>query len=134
MRWSAPGFSRASDCAGARPCDPSPLPQGSHHLASKNGRAPLWTVVVLAVSCGLAHPSAAAAQRTNPPDDPDLSLLVQELRRLESLSGGTLGVAAIHLESGREAYLNADEPFPMASTYKVPIAVQLLHRVEASSP
>ena len=31
---------------------------------------------------------------------------------------------------GRSAFLNPDETFPMASTYKVPIAVQLLHRVD----
>ena len=41
-----------------------------------------------------------------------------------------MGVAAIHLESGRAAYLNPDDSFPMASTYKVPIAVELLHRVD----
>jgi beta-lactamase class A len=41
-----------------------------------------------------------------------------------------MGVAAVHLESGRRAFLNGDEPFPMASTYKVPIAVELLKRVD----
>jgi beta-lactamase class A len=41
-----------------------------------------------------------------------------------------MGVAAVHLESGRSAFFNGDEPFPMASTYKVPIAVELLHRVD----
>lgn len=56
--------------------------------------------------------------------------LEKELARLATVSGGTMGVAAIHIESGRSAYLNADEPFPMASTYKVPIAAQLLHRVD----
>ena len=56
--------------------------------------------------------------------------LERELRRLAPLSGGVMGVAAIHLESGRAAFLNADEPFPMASTYKVPIAAGLLHRVD----
>jgi len=49
---------------------------------------------------------------------------------LESLSGGRLGVAAIHLETGRTVDHRGDEPFPMASTYKVPIAVQLLTRVD----
>jgi beta-lactamase class A len=58
-------------------------------------------------------------------------LLERELRRLGELSGGVMGVAAVHLESGRKAFLNGDEPFPMASTYKVPIAVELLHRVDA---
>jgi beta-lactamase class A len=56
--------------------------------------------------------------------------LERELQRLGALSGGVMGVAAVHLESGRRAFLNADEPFPMASTYKVPIAVELLHRVD----
>jgi beta-lactamase class A len=57
-------------------------------------------------------------------------ILERELRRLGPLSGGVMGVAAVHLESGRKAFLNADEPFPMASTYKIPIAVELLHRVD----
>jgi beta-lactamase class A len=57
--------------------------------------------------------------------------LESEFERLAALSGGTMGVAAIHVESGRTAFLNADEPFPMASTYKVPIAVELLTRVDA---
>jgi beta-lactamase class A len=56
--------------------------------------------------------------------------LERELQRLGALSGGVMGVAAVHLESGRRAFLNGDEPFPMASTYKVPIAVELLHRVD----
>jgi beta-lactamase class A len=56
--------------------------------------------------------------------------LERELARLEALSGGSMGIAAIHVESGRAAYLNPDQAFPMASTYKVPIAVELLHRVD----
>lgn len=74
-------------------------------------------------------PSTASSQ-TVPEDDPALERLVAEIERLEELSGGTMGVAAIDLETGREAYLNPDESFPMASTYKVPIAVQLLTRVD----
>lgn len=59
------------------------------------------------------------------------SLLEKEFARLAELSGGTMGIAALHLESGRSAYLNPDLTFPMASTYKVPIAVQLLHLVDS---
>ena len=62
--------------------------------------------------------------------DPGLARLEQEIARLAPLAGGTVGVAAVHLESGREVYFNRVEPFPMASTYKVPIAVQLLTRVD----
>jgi beta-lactamase class A len=67
-----------------------------------------------------------AAQRT----DPGIERLEAELRRIEPLSGGTLGIHAIHLESGRTVSLNAEASFPMASTYKVPIAYQLLRRVD----
>lgn len=56
--------------------------------------------------------------------------LEAEWARLEPLSGGSLGLAAIHVETGRTAYLHPDDPFPMASTYKVPIAVELLRRVD----
>ena len=53
-----------------------------------------------------------------------------ELTRLGELSGGTMGVGVIHIESGRRVYVNNNERYPMASTYKVPIAVQLLKRVQ----
>jgi beta-lactamase class A len=46
------------------------------------------------------------------------------------VSGGKAGVGIIHLESGRELFINGAEPFPMASTVKVPIAVELLTRVQ----
>lgn len=39
-----------------------------------------------------------------------------------------MGARLIHLGSGRELFLNGAEPFPMASTCNVPIAVQLLNR------
>jgi beta-lactamase class A len=56
--------------------------------------------------------------------------LERELERLATLSGGVMGVGVVHLESGRKAFVQGDEPFPMASTYKIPIAVELLHRVD----
>jgi beta-lactamase class A len=56
--------------------------------------------------------------------------LERELQRLGTLPSGMMGVAVLHLESGRNAFLNADEPFPMASTFKVPVAVELLRRVD----
>ena len=57
-------------------------------------------------------------------------LLEREFARFAESSGGTMGIAAVHVETGRSAWLNPDEAFPMASTYKVPIAVQLLHLVD----
>lgn len=60
-----------------------------------------------------------------------LDHLKQEVARLEKLSGGTVGLGVIHLESGTRLMYNNDQHFPMASSYKVPIAVQLLKKVEA---
>jgi beta-lactamase class A len=81
-----------------------------------SGRKPLLLFAFLWLGASLAFANEAALER--------------ELQRLAPLSGGIMGVAAVHLESGRAAFVNADEPFPMASTYKVPIAVALLKRVD----
>lgn len=63
-------------------------------------------------------------------DDVGMKRLQNEISRFERITGGKVGVGAIHLESGKEFYYNKDEAFPMASTYKVPIAVQFMTRVE----
>jgi beta-lactamase class A len=54
----------------------------------------------------------------------------QELVRPAKASGGTMGFTAIHTETGRRITLNNSERFPMASAYKLPIAVQLLKLVD----
>lgn len=59
-----------------------------------------------------------------------LDRLQAELERLAGTSGGTLGITAIHLESGVEISVRGDERFPMASTYKVPIAVRTFQQVD----
>jgi beta-lactamase class A len=65
--------------------------------------------------------------------DPNLHRLESEIGRLSSISGGKVGVGIIHLETGRELFVNGVEPFPMASTVKVPIAVELLTRVQSNT-
>ena len=56
--------------------------------------------------------------------------LERELGRLAAEAGGTVGVSAVHLESGRKISLRGSEKLPMASTFEVPVAVQLLQRVD----
>ena len=80
-------------------------------------------LTLLGVALLGAAPMSAGGQSTRPE-------LERELARIEPLSGGTLGIAATHLESGRSVFYKADEPYPLASTYKVPIAVQALTLVE----
>jgi beta-lactamase class A len=47
--------------------------------------------------------------------------------------GGTVGVAARNLASGAEAHVNADDLFPMASCFKVPVMVEVLRQVDAGA-
>jgi beta-lactamase class A len=79
---------------------------------------------------GLLFAGAPAAAQVTTAADPGLARLAGEIERLAELSGGTMGVAALHLETGRSVMLNGAEPFPMASSYKVPIAVQLFTLVD----
>jgi beta-lactamase class A len=53
-----------------------------------------------------------------------------EIARVVGFAQGTVGVAALHLESGRALAHNNAEPFPMASTVKVPVAVAILDMVD----
>jgi beta-lactamase class A len=56
--------------------------------------------------------------------------LLNEVTRLAKITDGEVGLTAIHIESNRRIALNETHRFPMASTFKVPIAVQLLSRVD----
>ena len=97
---------------------------------ARDKRGPLMSRLALLLPIVLHAAFAPLPAQVVPAGDVALLRLLGELERLEPLSGGRLGVAAIHLETGRQVYLHGDEPFPMASTYKVPIAVQLLTRVD----
>jgi beta-lactamase class A len=65
-----------------------------------------------------------------PVADVSLQRPEREIARLSSSAGGIVGASAIHVESGRRISVNGDARFPMASVYKVPIAIQLLARVD----
>ncbi len=56
--------------------------------------------------------------------------LQAEIARLAKISDGVVGMSALHVESNRRFSFHGDDRFPMASSFKVPIAVQLLARVD----
>jgi beta-lactamase class A len=57
---------------------------------------------------------------------PQASAVVAEIGRIGKAARGTVGVAAMHLETGRRVDFHADEFFPMASTVKVAVAAKIL--------
>jgi beta-lactamase class A len=71
----------------------------------------------------VAQPAAAATT-------PALQSLEQKLAWLVADKQGDFGAAALDLKTGELVSINADEPFPMASTVKVAIAANYLSHVE----
>jgi beta-lactamase class A len=71
---------------------------------------------------GIAGVSAVAANAEDP--------VLAEWRRIVARIDGRVGVAALDLAGGREATLNAEERFPLASVCKLPIAANILAMVQ----
>ena len=63
--------------------------------------------------------------------DQDLARLRVDLARIAVSAGGVVGVAVHHIESGRGISLDGERRFPMASLFKLALAVELLARVDA---
>lgn len=80
--------------------------------------APIFKLAALLILLSVA--TGATAQTTN---------LQVELERVAASIGGNVGIGVRHLESGREFYVNRGVRFPMASVFKVPVAIQLLAMV-----
>jgi beta-lactamase class A len=55
----------------------------------------------------------------------------QQLSRIAERSGGTVGVCAVHVESGQTIALSGDRRFPLYSVLKLPLAVAVLKDIEA---
>lgn len=89
-----------------------------------------WIIALLVMSLGSYASAQTGSSSSSLPAEPALPRLEREIARLAKSAGGVVGVSAVHLESNRRVSLNGSERFPMASTFKVPIAVQLLSRVD----
>jgi beta-lactamase class A len=55
--------------------------------------------------------------------------LEQQFAKIAEAAKGKVGVAAVVLETGDAAVLNADQHYPMQSVYKVPIAMAMMDQV-----
>jgi beta-lactamase class A len=58
----------------------------------------------------------------------DIAALRSQIEKVIPRARGLVGVAIKHAESGTELMINADQTYPMASTYKVPILVELFYQ------
>jgi len=63
----------------------------------------------------------------------DIAVLKAQIDKLIPRARGQVGVAIKHVESGTELMINADQTYPMASTYKVPILVDLFYQRAAGT-
>lgn len=85
------------------------------------------SIVRLALSITLLASTILAA-----PSEPGLATVQAEIQRIGIAAEGEVGVAAWRLDGrGPRVLLNADEPFPMASTFKVAVAGAVLAKVDA---
>ncbi|HYA17127.1 MAG TPA: class A beta-lactamase [Bryobacteraceae bacterium] len=62
--------------------------------------------------------------------DPGLARLGQQIEFVAHTTDAVVGVNAVHIESGRSVAVRGAEAFPMASAFKLPVAVQLLAMVD----
>jgi beta-lactamase class A len=85
--------------------------------------------VAFAISVALLG-CAGPPLRTGGEDAAARERLLAELSSVADASGGRLGVSALHIESGRRIAFNAAERFPMASTFKVAVALKVLDQVD----
>ncbi|HSQ32809.1 MAG TPA: serine hydrolase [Gemmatimonadaceae bacterium] len=61
------------------------------------------------------------------------SLALRITRRASQVSGAVIGVAYHDLQTNDSLYLNAGESFHAASTMKVPVMIELYHRIDAGA-
>jgi beta-lactamase class A len=83
-----------------------------------------WLILLTLLTAGqsLAWPEETQS--------PQMSAVVGEIGRLGKVAQGTVGVAAVHIETGHKIAYHANEFFPMASTVKVAVAVKILDLVD----
>src|SRR5258706_16181114 len=64
-----------------------------------------------------------------PAGEPDLAGLRAKFDRIVRSAHAEVGLSLIHIESGARISVHADRRFPMASVYKLPIAIELLSQI-----
>jgi beta-lactamase class A len=88
----------------------------------------------MAVAVAAQSPRAAWAADQTATVSPETARLQQALDVIvQRARPGTLGVAVLDLRSGARAGVRVDQPFPMMSVFKAPVAAAVLARIEQGS-
>lgn len=88
--------------------------------------------MTLGAALAVTFLAASIPASPTPPSKPDAAVLQAEIRRIAAPVGGEVGVAAWRIDGhGPRILVNADKPFPMASTFKIAVACALLAKVDA---
>ena len=85
------------------------------------------TAVVFVLAFAVSLPAWQSLPAAN------LDRLRERIAAAMPAAQGTMGVAIKHLESNVSLVINGDEPFPMASTFKLPVLVELHAMARAGS-
>ena len=70
---------------------------------------------------------AALPMAESEPSVSSTQSVATEIIRIAEDRGMQIALTAVHIETGERIEINADQRFPLASTYKVPIAAYALH-------
>ncbi|MEM1249845.1 MAG: class A beta-lactamase [Acidobacteriota bacterium] len=82
------------------------------------------TALLVLVGCqGSEDPPSSDGEIARSPE------LESRIEELAQLSQGRAGIAVIHVESGRSVLVDADQPLPLQSVFKLPLAVEILREV-----
>jgi beta-lactamase class A len=85
----------------------------------------------IAVATTLLIVVLATSVSTQPSSSAGLDRLRNRIQQTLPQAQGTVGVSLKHLESGTALAINGDEPFPMASTFKLPVLVEMHYAAKA---
>ncbi|CAA9360220.1 MAG: Beta-lactamase [uncultured Gemmatimonadetes bacterium] len=103
-------------------------------------RLRLLAFVFAAAACEKPAPRAdtrppestpAVADSAQPAPSAPAAETIDSLAAIVASSGGSVGMVAVHVESGRRVEHLPAESFPMASTYKLPIVLAILAKVDS---
>jgi beta-lactamase class A len=115
-------------------------PKGITHTVLSSRSMKLWLVVIVfaLAACSLKTEIPTEFPTPEPPPSakplPKLELkrdaeLEKQFAEIANGAKGKVGAAAVVLETGEAALLNADEHYPMQSVYKLPISMAVMDQI-----